>query len=523
MLARELQALASRFDPVDLAVAGLLTPEQYAAALHVAFDPYGGEAQPSDGSRRARHLRADGSRHNLDDLAHGWRASSHVLDRAVAAAAGRPAVPHAAAARRAGRPHGLGRRSSRSRPTALARAVEAAITSDEADEELRERRGFRTHGATPSPAGGDAATRGGARVGPRGAPLRRLRHRQRARPRTSSTRACERGRAGRAAGVPRPAAAVGRAGRRLRPRRAPARARAARSRSGGADVRRAARPSATGTARPPPTRRRSTRSSPRAASATAACCIGIDLHGAAFTYDPFVLYEQRVVSNPNLFVAGEVGSGKSSLVKTYLYRQALFGRVPWIADPKGEYAPLARGARRASRSGSSPGGDVRLNPIARDAGWDGQLEPAPRARRRRARATARRRRRKARCARRCARVNAELRRADAAGRRRAAVPADRARWPSGSSRRPTRSPSGSRAVALGLQRLCEGDLRGMFDGPTTPGLRLDGRAVVLDLSRVLRLGGARARDDVRVGVAARDDRASCTPSADRDGTGAARR
>src|SRR4051794_11851340 len=30
--------------------------------------------------------------------------------------------------------------------------------------------------------------------------------------------------------------------------------------------------------------------------------------------------------------------------------------------------------------------------------------------------------------------------------------------------------------------LCEGDLRGMFDGPTTPGLRLDGRAVILDLS-----------------------------------------
>ena len=38
-------------------------------------------------------------------------------------------------------------------------------------------------------------------------------------------------------------------------------------------------------------------------------------------------------------------------------------------------------------------------------------------------------------------------------------------------------------MALALQRLCEGDLRGMFDGPTTPGLRLDGRAVVLDLSR----------------------------------------
>src|SRR3954467_9196688 len=70
--------------------------------------------------------------------------------------------------------------------------------------------------------------------------------------------------------------------------------------------------------------------------------IGADVHGSAFTYDPFVLYESHVVSNPNLFVVGEVGAGKSSLVKSYLYRQALFGRVPWIADPKGEYAPLAR-------------------------------------------------------------------------------------------------------------------------------------------------------------------------------------
>ena len=89
VLARELQALASRFDPVDLAVAGLLTPEQYAAALHVAFDPYRGAAQSIGCSCRSRHVRADGSRHELDDLAHRWRVPSHLLDRAVAAAAGR--------------------------------------------------------------------------------------------------------------------------------------------------------------------------------------------------------------------------------------------------------------------------------------------------------------------------------------------------------------------------------------------------------------------------------------------------
>jgi hypothetical protein len=41
-----------------------------------------------------------------------------------------------------------------------------------------------------------------------------------------------------------------------------------------------------------------------------------------------------------------------------------------------------------------------------------------------------------------------------------------------------------RDVALELRRLVHGDLRGMFDGPTTPGLRLDAPLVVLDLAAV---------------------------------------
>ena len=41
-----------------------------------------------------------------------------------------------------------------------------------------------------------------------------------------------------------------------------------------------------------------------------------------------------------------------------------------------------------------------------------------------------------------------------------------------------------RLVALELRRLVEGDLAGMFDGPTSPGLRLDAPVVVLDLSAV---------------------------------------
>lgn len=42
----------------------------------------------------------------------------------------------------------------------------------------------------------------------------------------------------------------------------------------------------------------------------------------------------------------------------------------------------------------------------------------------------------------------------------------------------------ARDVALALARLCEGDLRGMFDGPTTPGIDFEAPLVVLDLADV---------------------------------------
>ena len=38
---------------------------------------------------------------------------------------------------------------------------------------------------------------------------------------------------------------------------------------------------------------------------------------------------------------GIVGRAKSSLVKTYVLRQAVFGRQAWIVDVKGEYDRLA--------------------------------------------------------------------------------------------------------------------------------------------------------------------------------------
>jgi type IV secretory pathway VirB4 component len=57
---------------------------------------------------------------------------------------------------------------------------------------------------------------------------------------------------------------------------------------------------------------------------------------------------------------------------------------------------------------------------------------------------------------------------------------------------PERLASDARRAALALQDLCEGPLRGMFDGPTTPGLDLDSKLLVLDLHAV--------RDSPAVGI-----------------------
>ena len=101
--------------------------------------------------------------------------------------------------------------------------------------------------------------------------------------------------------------------------------------------------------------------------------IGDDLLGGSFVFDPFELYAAGVVSNPNMVVFGQIGRGKSAFVKTFLWRQAVFGRRAWVVDPKGEYGDLADawGVRPVSLR---PGGAVRLNPLdpGPDEGTDGR-------------------------------------------------------------------------------------------------------------------------------------------------------
>src|SRR5665213_4002766 len=93
--------------------------------------------------------------------------------------------------------------------------------------------------------------------------------------------------------------------------------------------------------------------------------IGRELSGELFCHDPFELYRLGALTNPNMIVLGQIGRGKSALVKTFLYRQAAFGRRVIVIDPKGEYAPLAA-ALGSEALKLAPGGALRLNPLAFD-------------------------------------------------------------------------------------------------------------------------------------------------------------
>jgi type IV secretory pathway VirB4 component len=96
--------------------------------------------------------------------------------------------------------------------------------------------------------------------------------------------------------------------------------------------------------------------------------VGTDLltGGAEFCWDPFDAYRAGVITNPNVWVLGEPGNGKSALVKCLLWRMAaVYGPGRWIAiaDPKGEYLSLAE-ALGLNTVRLSPGGTVRINPLA---------------------------------------------------------------------------------------------------------------------------------------------------------------
>jgi hypothetical protein len=227
--------------------------------------------------------------------------------------------------------------------------------------------------------------------------------------------------------------------------------------------------------------------------------IGDDLLGGSFVFDPFELYAAGGVSNPNMVVFGQIGRGKSAFVKTFLWRQAVFGRRAWVVDPKGEYGDLADawGVRPVALR---PGGAVRLNPLDPgperdgdgsgngDGDGDGGSDPTGRRRMELLTSLASACLGRNLAPRERAALSSALA-ATARGSRVPTVPAvvEALLSPSEQAARSLRTArrdllEDGRDVALELRRLVHGDLCGMFDGPTTTGLDLSAPLVVLDLS-----------------------------------------
>jgi type IV secretory pathway VirB4 component len=224
--------------------------------------------------------------------------------------------------------------------------------------------------------------------------------------------------------------------------------------------------------------------------------------GAAFCFDPFVLYTAEVLRSGNILVLGRQGFGKSTFVKTFLYRcigafgapdleadPPAPGRWAAICDPKGEYQDLAA-ALGLQVVRLHPGGAERINPL--DAGPSGAAEPVELEMRRTGMVTAL--------------LSAVLRRdptpeeesgiasavaAVTKGGDQAtlvdiadllACPTEEMAVDAGCSAQ--RLVEECRQAKLGLGRLLGRDLRGMFDGPSTVRIDWSGRGMVLDLSGV---------------------------------------
>ncbi len=209
--------------------------------------------------------------------------------------------------------------------------------------------------------------------------------------------------------------------------------------------------------------------------------IGRDLFGGAFTYDAFELYEQGVITSPNMVVAGQLGRGKSALVKSFALRQLTFGRRVVVMDPKGEYGPVAQ-ALGIEPVRLSPGGSVRLNPLDERIASDEKLRLLQAIT-----ATALDRHLMPH-----ERTALERALGDATRDERGTTITLVVEWllhPSEDSAAEVATDRTSllewgREAAFELRRLVTGDLKGMFDDETSESVDLDTPLIVLDLSEV---------------------------------------
>ena len=216
--------------------------------------------------------------------------------------------------------------------------------------------------------------------------------------------------------------------------------------------------------------------------------------GKGYIYDPFQLYGQQLPA-PHWLVLGESGNGKSSLEKTYVLRQLRFkDRQVVVLDAQGEDG-VGEWNRLAEAVGVTPirldphhrsGNGIRLNPLDPAITLTGQLallrtiiEVAlghPLDERsgyalKAAHAT----------------VRADALRAGVQPILHDIVEALRDPKPLAAEEMNVALDEvrdWGLDVALVLDRLVDGDLSGMFDGPTTQGIDLDAPLIVFDLSTI---------------------------------------
>jgi hypothetical protein len=209
--------------------------------------------------------------------------------------------------------------------------------------------------------------------------------------------------------------------------------------------------------------------------------------GSAFCYDPWELYRQGALTNPNICLAGQIGRGKSTLAKSFAARCIAFGRRVYVpGDPKGEWTVVSR-AIGGQAVELGVGTSARLNPLddgPRPSGVDDEAWQAQ-VRSRRLGLLA-------------ALAEATLGRPLRATERTAMDTALDAATSSSSvpvlplvvdaMLEPDKPFAGStvaqlrhdgREVAHALARLVRGDLAGLFDGPST--VRFDPRLPMLSL------------------------------------------
>lgn len=94
--------------------------------------------------------------------------------------------------------------------------------------------------------------------------------------------------------------------------------------------------------------------------------IGVELlsGGRAFTFDPWELYAQQLVSSPNLLIEGTLRQGKSFVVKRLLCMMAMRGRYAInVSDSKGEHGVVAEALGGDVFKMGVFGSLIRMNPL----------------------------------------------------------------------------------------------------------------------------------------------------------------